>query len=118
MAKSAARTSESCSTIGAPASRDRIEHFDLDRLRERRAKTPGDWRNGWRKDWRNGEQAADEARGGAAREFKTHAATLLTEALSLVPNNPLRHIHRFDRIDCALAKSTAGLVGLRQLVMT
>ena len=79
-----------------------------------RAKTPGDWRN----DWRNGEQAADEARGGAAREFKTHAATLLTEALSLVSNNPLKNIHRFDRIDYALAKSTAGLVGLRQLVMT
>jgi hypothetical protein len=104
---------ESCSTIGAPASRDRIEHFDLDRLREMRAKTPGDWRN----DWRNREQAADEARGGATQEFKFHAAMLLTEALTLVSNNPLRHILRFDRIDYALTKSPAGLVGLRQLVM-
>ncbi len=93
--------------------RDRIEHFDLDRLREMRAKTPGDWRN----DWRNGEQAADEADGGATRECKSHAARLLTAALTLVSNNPLRHILRFDRIDYALTKSPAGLVGLRQLVM-
>ncbi len=42
---------------------------------------------------------------------------LLTGALTIVSNNPLRHILRFDRIDYALTKSPAGLVGLRQLVM-
>ena len=83
--------------------RDRIEHFDLDRLREMRAKTPGYWRN----DRRNGEQARDEVGGGPIRAMNSHAAMLLTEALTTVSNDPIRHIPRFGRIAYAPAKSPA-----------